>query len=271
MQEGLSRLPIVALTAGGLSSERQRALDAGMDDFVVKPFDTRALVACILRHVHPADELRSSGSAGTAAPVLPQAVAPDWPEIDGINSADARARASGDLALFRSILERLIGEFSDLEIPTADEDAQALARHASRMHKLRGSAGMLGALAIHQLAGEAETACTSGDGERAAHFTTRLVAQMQRLALSAAPLFEAARQQSAGVEAESGAEVDPHELNDLVTLLRQQNLAALDRFNALSAGLRTRLGPRAHQQLRDHVHNLRFADAALALGVVTEA
>jgi CheY-like chemotaxis protein/nitrogen-specific signal transduction histidine kinase len=267
MQEGLSSLPIIALTAGGLSSERQRALDAGMDDFVVKPFDTRALVACILRHVRPADELR--GAAAPAGPVQEDAAAqlgvPVWPEIDGINSNDARARASGDLGLFRSILERLIGEFSDLAIPAAADDAQVLVRHAARMHKLRGSAGMLGAMAIHQLAGEAEAACVSGDGERAAHFTTRLLAQMQRLATSAAPLFEAARTQSDGVEADGAAELDPRDLAALVSLLRQQNLGALDRFAALSAGLRARLGPSAHQQLRDHVHNLRFASAVLAL------
>jgi PAS domain S-box-containing protein len=268
LQDGLSRLPIIALTAGGLSSERQRALDAGMDDFVVKPFDTRALVACILRHVCPADELRGGAPApGANLAELPAPLAvPVWPEIDGINSSDARTRASGDLDLFRSILERLIDEFSDLAIPAAAHDAQGLAGHAARMHKLRGSAGMLGATAIHQLAGEAEAACLGGDGERAAHFTTRLLAQMQRLADSAAPLFEAERAQPDVLEAQtSGAELDPRELAELVTLLRQQSLGALDRFTALSAGLRASLGQPVYQQVREHVHNLRFADAVQAL------
>src|SRR4029077_860525 len=47
----LADLPIIALTAGALSSERQRAADAGMDYFIVKPFSAEALVRSILRHV----------------------------------------------------------------------------------------------------------------------------------------------------------------------------------------------------------------------------
>ncbi|MGE0313566.1 MAG: ATP-binding protein [Lautropia sp.] len=43
------RLPIIALTAAALSSERQSALDAGMDDVVTKPIDETALYDAIAR------------------------------------------------------------------------------------------------------------------------------------------------------------------------------------------------------------------------------
>lgn len=36
--ENMSHVPIIALTAGNLSSEKDRCLDAGMDDIIIKPF-----------------------------------------------------------------------------------------------------------------------------------------------------------------------------------------------------------------------------------------
>lgn len=45
----LNYLPIIALTAGAFKSQRIRALELGMDDFVAKPFEVNELVECILR------------------------------------------------------------------------------------------------------------------------------------------------------------------------------------------------------------------------------
>src|SRR6202043_2673531 len=50
----LTLLPIVALTAGALVVERQRALEAGMDDFISKPFDPQALIRKVRRLVEKA-------------------------------------------------------------------------------------------------------------------------------------------------------------------------------------------------------------------------
>ena len=44
------RLPIIALTAAALVSERDEALRAGMDDFLTKPIDADKLQAALLRH-----------------------------------------------------------------------------------------------------------------------------------------------------------------------------------------------------------------------------
>ena len=57
---GLTRLPIIALTAGALSSERARAEAAGMDDFIIKPFDVQSLVDGIRRHCLPRVEAGSA-------------------------------------------------------------------------------------------------------------------------------------------------------------------------------------------------------------------
>ncbi|MFY7905945.1 MAG: response regulator, partial [Burkholderiaceae bacterium] len=44
-----ARVPIVALTANAMQSDREACLQAGMNDFLAKPFKTHELVACVER------------------------------------------------------------------------------------------------------------------------------------------------------------------------------------------------------------------------------
>jgi CheY-like chemotaxis protein len=45
------KLPIIALTAAALISERDEALACGMDDFLTKPVDASTLRSSLARHV----------------------------------------------------------------------------------------------------------------------------------------------------------------------------------------------------------------------------
>jgi len=46
-----ARLPVVAVTANAVKGDRERCLDAGMDDYVTKPINTARLEAAIRQHV----------------------------------------------------------------------------------------------------------------------------------------------------------------------------------------------------------------------------
>jgi signal transduction histidine kinase/CheY-like chemotaxis protein len=50
---GGRRTPIVALTANAISTERDRCLAAGMDDYLVKPFEIAALHGAVRRQLQP--------------------------------------------------------------------------------------------------------------------------------------------------------------------------------------------------------------------------
>jgi CheY-like chemotaxis protein len=51
----VANIPIIALTANAMQGDRQRFLDAGMNDYASKPIDTRALFGAIQRCVDASD------------------------------------------------------------------------------------------------------------------------------------------------------------------------------------------------------------------------
>jgi CheY-like chemotaxis protein len=43
-------LPVIAMTAGVMESEREQCTHAGMDDFIAKPIDVEQMFATLARH-----------------------------------------------------------------------------------------------------------------------------------------------------------------------------------------------------------------------------
>ncbi len=257
---GLVDLPIIALTAGALSSERDRAIAAGVDDFLIKPFEPTELVLCISKNVGVSN-LRAATPI-SATPIAPDPAAAQWPEIEGIDSADARQRLSNDARLFLSSLARLLIEFSESSLTFDDKELTDLPLLAQRMHKLKGMSGMLGAKDIYALALEAEAACLAGDPQAASGFATALARRIQRLRESAAPVISAARTQTDPAADPTEALFEPHLVRELVHLLRQQNLSAVDRFRSLEPHLRSHMAAEDQLMLRGHVDALQFHAAA---------
>jgi signal transduction histidine kinase/CheY-like chemotaxis protein len=66
------RTPIVALTASAAAGERERCLDAGMDDYLSKPFTREALGAVIDRYL-PASTPAQAGATSAASGPEPEA------------------------------------------------------------------------------------------------------------------------------------------------------------------------------------------------------
>ncbi|MCA3069095.1 MAG: response regulator [Rhodocyclaceae bacterium] len=268
---GLSTLPIIALTAGVLASERQRAAAAGMDDYLSKPFDAATAVACILSHLrNPPPIEMPAASVPISAPT---AVASDgeWLQIVGIDTEDARRRMGNNAALFRRMLVRWLRDFADVDLPAGPMDATAFAGCAMRMHRLKGSAGTLGANRIHALASDAEAACRREDETQAIDAFSRVAEAIGQLRASAALLLPEvdadAGRVAPAVEGTAGAgdDSDPAALLRLVGLLRQQDMAAVDCFEALSPALQRRMDPADHRCLAGYLASLEFDQAAALL------
>jgi signal transduction histidine kinase/CheY-like chemotaxis protein/HAMP domain-containing protein len=258
---GLARLPLLALTAGALLSERQRAFDAGMDGFISKPFDPLALAWLLREHIERVRGTRLS--IGMRAATLPVALA--WPAIEGIDSVQSERRLQGDVLLFGKLLRRLCDEFGDLAEVGRDRavltDAATL---AARMHKLTGAAGLLGADALREAALVAEQASRRNPAT-AQNAVAKVAGEMRQL-LEASHAWRAVPPPLPDLA--SAAVTVPATLAQIAAFgrsLRARELAALHQFTELSPSLRAILLPTQFDHLAASVDRLDFVSAEQVL------
>lgn len=259
-------LPIIALTAGATASEKKRADDAGMDDFLTKPVDPVVLVRLLRKHV----ERRR----GAALPVLPRqqaAVATgEWPSIPGIELGLVRQSLGGDSDLYASLIARFVREARHL----IDRAGEALAASDQRaaaafLHRLRGQAGNVGALGLMDTAGALENAALNSQLTEAG--LAPLEAEAQWLCgeldawLSAHPDFA-----SCG-EADTAAELDGDGLAQLLAQLSGRRIGAEKTFKALQPGLRSALGETGFAALVSAMEALDFDTAQAVLVQIQSA
>jgi ligand-binding sensor domain-containing protein/signal transduction histidine kinase/CheY-like chemotaxis protein len=158
-ERGAARIPIVALTADAMKGTEQQCLDAGMDEYLTKPFDRARLAATLGRRLDGA-RAAPAPSAGVVAP--PAAVAPvDW---DGLLEV-----TNGDAAFTDELVQLFIdagdAALRDIHAAVASGDLPAVGRAA---HALKGSSASIRAQSASAAAARLEAAARSGSASEVA-------------------------------------------------------------------------------------------------------
>ena len=152
-------IPIVALTAYAMESDRARTIDAGMNDYVSKPVAPGMLFAALDRVLGTV-----SRAVKAVANDKGDAVRPDWPAL--LDRKALVEKLENDVDLYVQLLdifrEELITRAVALEEAGSRGDTRELRFLA---HALKSTAGTVGATAIQQLAAEIEHAAKADDIE----------------------------------------------------------------------------------------------------------
>jgi PAS domain S-box-containing protein len=174
------RTPIIAMTANALEGDREKALEAGMDDYLSKPVKPEQLAAILERWVP-----REPSQAEGALPP-PNGEGPDGNGEGSEGPLDegvlAGLRELGDAELISELagmfLDDASSRLTDLRGAVEAGDAPAVERVA---HTLKGSSGNMGAARMAAICAELQVACASGDLGRAPELLARLEEEFGRV------------------------------------------------------------------------------------------
>jgi CheY-like chemotaxis protein/HPt (histidine-containing phosphotransfer) domain-containing protein len=204
---GRARLPIVAVTALAMDDARDRCIEAGMDDYLTKPFSLENLVEMIEKWFEPGDAAASRRIERAAA----VDDAPPWVEATSSEPATAQTGISGasdsdesdanDESIDHSVLaeldsipgasesglvSRVIALYMESSYPVGAvireavyaSDAKGIATSA---HKLKSSSFEVGAMKLGNLCKKLEMIGRSESIGEAESVAAELVSELERV------------------------------------------------------------------------------------------
>ncbi len=177
-------LPIVAMTANALKGDRERCIEAGMDDYLSKPLQiaelTRVLEEWVERH-GPANGLPASGGPSAASRPLASEETP--PSASYATPGDLLVDTAAVAQLRESLRPEVISRVVDLFLRetaeglaklAAAEQARAASPMGEAAHRLKSSCRTVGAAGMEDLCRELERRGADGSTDGCRELIDRL-------------------------------------------------------------------------------------------------
>ncbi len=160
------KVPIIAMTAYAVESDRESCLAAGMNDYVSKPINKQELLETVARW------LQQSGGARKAAETPEEILNPTVLEV-----LEADTGTDTVVELVKAFVTETAERLEQLTKAVAAQDFTAIQREALA---LKTGAGTFGATRLYQSSEALELACLAGDHGRA----LEVVRAMPKIAFS---------------------------------------------------------------------------------------
>ncbi|MCK6391690.1 MAG: response regulator [Azonexus sp.] len=256
---GGNDLPIIAMTASAMAEDRQRCLDAGMNEHIVKPVDVAVLYGTLAHAL-----------GVTIRPALPGKVTLPAADECGLDQEGALARLGGNQALYARLLQRFSEEQANVENQLqacVDRgDAESLHLHA---HTLKGLAANIGADALRNIAWKIEQLASTGPVT-----AETFAAPLDQLAAALSPVLAACRHAASPEKVlmrdEAPAELHTA-LSELHQLLDNDDASAVRAFESLLPVLKRDADSVLIDQLAKEIGRYDFETAIRTLNTLIES
>ncbi|MBF0368762.1 MAG: transporter substrate-binding domain-containing protein [Magnetococcales bacterium] len=215
-EEAFKELPIIAMTANAMAGDRERCLDAGMNDHVAKPIDPKEMYGALAKWIKPGEReipeelLKKASQKSEEEEPLP--------ELPGFDVERAVMRVGGSLKAYRKLLGRVLtseGDVLERIQKSLDEGDQEGAIRGA--HTLKGVSGNIGAVRLQEEAGKLEKCLKDGEDD-ALEGLFAVVAEILSETLETINI--ALAQQTATTSA--AATLDPTQIKSLLEQLQNQ-------------------------------------------------
>ncbi len=148
-------IPIIAMTASAMKGDREKALAAGMDDYITKPLDVLSMFTTIAKWIKPVP-ISSNAQASTE----PEPVSETFGTLPGVDVQAGLSVCMNNAALYTKLLKMFRQQAQDFsaEFHAAVEANDTVL--ATRLaHTLQGTAGNIGAFGAQRAAAALNRAC----------------------------------------------------------------------------------------------------------------
>ena len=262
-----SNLPVIAMTANAMVGDKEKCLDAGMNDFIAKPIDVAQLFGTLARWIAPA-----APQEMTVVVAQPEA---ELPVIAGLKMAEAMRRVGGNATLMRKLLDRFVEtQFDAMQRIVAAIENNQLETAIREAHTLKGLAGNIGAGGLADSAARVEHLLSLGSHDGLPQALAACTLALDELV----PKIVLAMQSRSNVPEPGNAVAAPVDrayleagLRELSQLLQQDDAQAVKHLDGIGPVL-VAAGQAEHaRQLKRMLGQYDFEGALAQLGEVADA
>ena len=179
-------VPIIAMTAAAMASDRKNCLAAGMNDFIPKPIDISVLTNTLLQWIPSLKKQRPKPSEHVSVPDIEDMVKPFT--LEGINTKEAVQRMGNDWHTLQRTLNSFVREFSG-SATEMDRLLREKRWHDARRlaHTLKGTSKTIGADSLSQICEQLETELENERIDSKKSFVKELSRVLEAVSLAPAP------------------------------------------------------------------------------------